>query len=282
MEDREITGIGDALGAAFDRFKAEKEPVVLIAILVALLNMMLIKSLLSTYTEAVQNLGSGSSLDDLSQAVLDGDFTLGIILLTVISVMAYILFGRLLVVGRESIFEGGPSAYLNRLMWTLWRYICLVGWVVLMFAPYFLIATFGLKLGGSLGILAATAAFIFLLVAIISLSLSFGVSLVAAANDIAVPIRQAWLALRGYHIKFGLAALVMFIGFFVVAMLLMSIFISLGVVNPNGDISIGMSIYYVIYMTLSSILGFIIFGMAYFLARNNVDEQNSVQAGGDD
>jgi len=275
MNDREITGIGDALGAAFDRFKAEKEPVILIGLLVGLSNMMLMKSLLATYVEAVQNFGTGSTMDDLSDAILGGDFTFGFVLMTFINIMAYVLYGRLLVVGREDIFDGGPRAFINRLMWTVWRYVCLIGWIVLMFFPYFFLAYVGGLLGGGIAILAATAALIFLLGAIVSLSLSFGVSMVAAANDIALPVRKAWLALRGYHIRFGLSVFVMVIGLFVLAIVLMSIFVALGIVNPDGDIGIGMSIYYVIYMTLASILGFIMFGMGYFLARNGVDEQSS-------
>lgn len=144
-----------------------------------------------------------------------------------------VLWSRASVRGTKVAFEGGVSALFRRLFKAFWRYICTVGWMILVMAG-FMIAVFLIVLlvglaAGTFGFSQETSGLFGVVIMLVYLVLYipmlwgfsallvlFNISLYGEANDFRLPIHESFSAMDGNLMRASGVFFLVLIGYYIV------------------------------------------------------------------
>lgn len=232
----------NTLGETFSIIWREKQLFILLIAFLSIVSLIFIWPLLDWYVPVLADYSVGSGLDPATtELIMDdlGYIFIGYIPFLFFTLAPLVLWSRASIGGTGLAMEGGFMALLKRTLWVLWRYVCFIGWALLLtlalFIVFFLV---GIVTGFSGALLesgdpsqSATALlfiiplYIVFLIAIIALTFLYSVSLHGEARDFRLPIHKSFIAMKGNLVRATGALLAAIVVFYVVYILFTSVFI---------------------------------------------------------
>ena len=181
-----------------------------------------------------------------------------------------VLLSRLADMDRSHLFDGGIGALAGRALWVLWRFVCAIGWMILIMLAFmiiFMVTGFifaGLLeaiggesfLGVIIGIFIMYAAMLVVMTPVFG---SLAVSIYAASRDIPIGILATWKRLQGVRWRFVLTHLSLSLIFIVIALpivivLVMSLFSGMSIESYNAPVFVLFSVVLTILNTVAYFL----------------------------
>lgn len=269
----------DALGAALQSAKKEWEVFLLLVVFTTLVTMLYYWPTLGAYSETLAGIQAGAAGDERMLEEMNQHMSyllIGLIPFLVIYLGAQTVWSRVAVLGRERTLEGGLKALLHRSLWVVWRYVCLIGWVLLLVAVFMLllaavmwaagVSLSGLEQGQPPGAAVALLIPLYLvfLAAVMVLVFLFYVALHGEARDVRLPIHACFKAARGNLLRAtGLMFLTVLV--YAVIAILFLMFFGIALIGASGlPALIGMAV----FMAAGSAFNFIFVGYgAYYATR---------------
>ena len=221
--------VGELVIAGSKRAWAEKEPVALIGLLMGAITVALFWPVVEMGFTAMQ--GVDGSDPAATQAFMQKIIGLWpqYLLIILLGNAVMVILARLVTEGRAGVLTGGVPAFVTRLMWMTWRFLGMIGWVLLgVIALWLAGIVIGLVLwallslfgaGGDAGSLAGGPTLLLVvifmipsLVGILFLYGALGLSLIAESADHHLTVRQAWNLMKGQRIRLAVALVVVYLG----------------------------------------------------------------------
>ncbi|MHA1544649.1 MAG: hypothetical protein ACTSU8_05890, partial [Alphaproteobacteria bacterium] len=159
MSDHHIKATEVLAEAIFSVWR-EKNLAGLLAALIAVVSLIFLWPLMDFYAAFFGNFSLTNPMNEAEMTQLfEESFGPGaltyILVLTIPMVFiqygALVLWTRAVVLGRNRAFEGGFKLLFKRALWALWRYICLIGWMLLLMVGFWVIIFAVTFLFGALG-----------------------------------------------------------------------------------------------------------------------------------
>lgn len=278
MEHERISA-SDALGAALESVKREWEVFLLLVFFTTLVTMLYYWPTLDTYASLLsgavsEQAAQAQMAEELNQHI--GYLLAGLIPYMVVYLGAQLVWSRVGALGRDRALEGGVGALLRRSLWVFWRYLCLIGWMVLFLLVFFALFFAVMMVGGAgmsgLEQAQPSGAVIALLVplylvligAVMALVCLFYVAMHGEARDMRLPIRTCFRAMKGNLMR---AAGLMFLAVLVYAAIAVLFLVFFGIAL-FGAAGIGALIGMVIFLAAGTALNFVFVGYgAYYATR---------------
>lgn len=194
-----------AIFSSFRRAWADREPILLLAGIVLCFNLLLFAPVrgILVELEAVEP-------DRLSAYLADHESSLSYILIIAL-VFSFFVSGAQAVLARLAettqppVFADGAGRFMMRTIHVYWRGLCATGWMLLLVLPVAMVA-------GSFGGSAALAiTYLAVLIVLFPTMAALGYSVSAAANDQALPIRAAFVALGVHRLRYIGLVFVLFV-----------------------------------------------------------------------
>lgn len=268
--------IGDLVVAGVKHAWAEKEPVLLIGLLMGAINAALFWPIVQMGFTAMQiNAGSDPAV---AEAFLQDMLNLVplYLLMLLLSTAVMVVVARLATKGRAEVLTGGPAAFATRLLWVFWRFLGMLGWVLLAvlalwlagivigLAVAVLLSLFGTagsasSIGEGVAILLMVLFMIPAIIGMMFLYGALGLSLISECADHHLTIRRAWGLLKGQRIKLAVALVVLYLGLMVINGSLMA----LAPIDKAGinDFRLVLSALHIIINIMGTFWAFIWFSM---------------------
>ena len=226
----------DVLAEAFSILWREKELLVLLAALMTVVGLLFLWPLLGMYAEFLaaymaQGTPDLEALDQFGQSMSEISYIYYLIIPQLLFQMSILtLWTRASILGKGQALDGGLRGLFNRSLWVFWRYICTMGWMLLMGIAIWVVI-FGIVLvlgaGGALtGGEGASGALTFLLIlliiplylvfifALMGLMFLMSVSIHGEARDLRLPIHKSFGYIKGNLLR-GTGVLILFLlGFY--------------------------------------------------------------------
>lgn len=269
MSDNHIKATEVLAEAIFSVWR-EKNLAGLLAALITVVSLIFLWPLMDFYAVFFENFSLTNPMNEAEMTQLFeesfGPGTLTYILILSIPMVfiqygALVLWTRAVVLGRNRAFEGGFKLLFKRALWALWRYICVIGWMLLLMVGFWVIIFVITFLFGAMGasssangtiIMAALLLiplYIGFLLIVMGLTFLMSFAIHGEARDFHIPIHQAYKYLKGNLLKpTGLLFLLMMAFYMVLIFLMLLVF-------PLMQEGAGFGI--IIAMGLMSILGMV-------------------------
>lgn len=230
-----IEVLGDALTAVW----REKELAGLLMALLAVLNLIILWPIMEWYLSVLPSLFKGVTPSEQDVTALEDNMSYifwMIAPMLVAGVAAIVLWTRAVTGGTSVAFEGGFKALIRRILWTLWRYLCGVGWMLLILVPFAFFAglvfgTAGIGASGqggggatALSILALMVMYLVILFASFAISFLMMVSFQGEARDLRLPIHRSFSLARGNILRSAGVMLLALLGFYIVSAMVGALF----------------------------------------------------------
>jgi len=189
---------------------------------------------------------------------------------TLVSMAMIVVWTRAVAGGPSFVFEGGFKAFLPRLGWSLWRYICALGIMVGAGLIVLLPLTLAQNASGAAILLFIVLYFLFLYVIFVLVFL-LGVSLHGEARDFRLPIHRAYLYLKG-NVARGTGGLLLgMLGIYLIQGMLMAIL--LGLILSDNKLAVMLGFFAM--MSVSMLFNFLWIGYGAKYAMRLVPELRS-------
>jgi len=226
----------DVLAEAFSILWREKELLVLLAALMTVVGLLFLWPLFGIYAEFLaaymaQGTPDLEALDQFGQSMSEISYIYYLIIPQLMFQMSILtLWTRASILGKGQVLDGGLKILIKRGLWVFWRYICSMGWMLLMtLAIWVVIIGITLVLGASgamTGDEGASGAITFLLIlliiplylvfifALMGLTFLMSVSIHGEARDLRLPIHKSYGYIKGNLLR-GTGVLILFLlGFY--------------------------------------------------------------------
>jgi len=249
--------------------------------LIAVLNLIVLWPIIDWYLSFIQTFfrGQEPGVPDLEALKAEIPYLLTwAVPLVFLSLAMIVLMTRAAIGGTAIAFQGGFLALVKRTLWTFWRYLCGIGWMLVIIIPISFVL--GLVVGMS-GYDPAQGAgispFSILLViviygVIIFLAMAVAVLMMVSFNgegrDFRLPIRKSFLAMRGNLLRAVGVSLLLMIGFYMVVGLIGAILFAVPI---SGSLILkGLGLF--ILFAMGTVLNFILVAYGAIYANKLVPE----------
>lgn len=246
MPSERISALG-TLGETFLILLRERQLFLLLVAFLSVITLIFLWPILDWYTALFADFSISLEPDPATnQMILDnmGYITLAYIPFIFFMMAPLVLWSRASIGGTGIALEGGISTLLKRTFWVVWRYICLIGWILLLTLALVIIVfiigmIFGISgagfSGGDPTLAAGDAAqtmiallipfYLIFLIVIFALMILFSVSLHGEARDFRLPIYKAFGHMRGNLMRATGGFLLAVLGFYFIYILFAFVFI---------------------------------------------------------
>lgn len=279
----------DVMSQAFSTLWREKSLLLLLAGFLSILSMIWFYPFLEIYAAFLSSTLAGEIInqDQFGDDFLDfmPYFLIGLIPMLFIQYGAIVLWSRAAILGTSQAFEGGIKVLLNRTLWALWRYICGMGWmllIVLGLSILALIISIILGVGmmgtgdsnslfGFIFILLIIPVYIVMFMGLFMLTVLISIGVHSEARDLHLPIHRAYKLMKGNLLRAaGLLLLIIF--FFNLAMSPLLLFaFPMGSSGPSVS-SVGLLLGFFLVFVLAIIYNMLWFSYGAIYAQKLVPE----------
>ena len=186
-----------------------------------------------------------------------------------------------MVLGKGRALEGGLSTLLHRALFSFWRYICMIGWMILLsfgFLVVFLLIgmVFGISAslltqgensvitpGAGIGwvFLLIIPVYILFLIAMMGLMVLISVSIHGEARDFRLPIHKSFKAMKGNLLRATGSMFLIMTGFVIVYMFLL--FALVGLSQTSQGWLVLFTLFIIMFLIWLSNLAWFAFGAIY-------------------
>lgn len=278
-----------AIRAGLWRITAEKEVLLLLAGLLTIITLLYYGLTMGNMFSALSASTRGEPVDPAAfQQGLGFGYWLGSLIFMFLYLGPMLIWARVSMLGREAALEGGFGALAGRMLWGMWRYICLMGWIfVLTFALVILAMLIGMIFGVASGIgslaggdmaegmstgiaLLMIPLYLAMIVPIVALMGGWMVTLNAEARDVHLSINRAFKMLGGK--AWGLTGAIFMIWIVIAIPLLLLVFFLLPFII-SGGLGVPSLIFLAAIFTFGgAIVNFTLLSIAGFYAAHLVPE----------
>lgn len=262
----------------------EKELLGLLLVLATIFTLLFFWPFLEFYAALLTNFSLTEPMneDALKQLVGEADLETGAIYFTILAlpytVIYYGIFAvwsRASVLGKARAMEGGLQALVKRTLWAFWRYICMIGWMLLMIGGLMLVGFLGGLIFGGLGgssggagaifgllmILLIIPLYVAFFIAIMGLVVLSAISIHGEARDFHLPIHRSFRLMRGNILR---AAGLLIALIFIYEIILSFVFvIFLGLLQSGSDWLVILALFFMFAAGSLLNFGFMTYGAVY-------------------
>lgn len=251
------------LKAAWGSFLENKEVVVLLALLYAMITLLMPSPfralIIGGEASAEALLSSPEALAEAAPMIL-----FSWLVLLAVSSLITVLIARLIVLGREAVLAGGPAALVRRSLKVVVRSLAAIFWILLCALPGFILAGLiaGL-IGAALSEVLAVGLLIWVIVVAAAVIAAFYASVLAESIDRPLSVLEGWKALKGKQLDLAGSILILWL------MMVVLLAIIGPLVTGLSDIFVGTAaanvLNFLVTTILSSIVTFALMASTFFV-----------------
>ena len=199
------------LKAAWGSFLENKEVVILLALLYAMITLLMPSPfralIIGGEAGAEALLSSPQALAEAAPMIL-----LAWLVLLVVSSLITVLLARLIVLGRDAVLAGGPAALVRRSLKVVIRSLAAIFWILLYALPGFVLGgLIAAVTGDALTAVLAVGLLIWVIVVAAAVIAAFYASVLAESIDRPLGVLQGWKALKGKQLDLAGSILILWV-----------------------------------------------------------------------
>jgi len=271
MDNTRISAI-EILGTSLSVLWREKTVLFLLVAFLTIVSLIFIWPAVDWYTAVLSQLTSGiprdtNELNRLSEEFISSGLLGYLFILSIPMILiqygVLAIWSRVSVLGRAHALDGGFGAVVKRALWSFWRYICSIGWMILiMIAFWIILAVIFLILGAGfmasangqispdigggvfLVILPVYLVFIYIMLGLVLLTT---VSIHGEARDVRLPIYKSFGYMKGNLNRA--------VGVMILALMVIYIFMILLFLLMAATLQSGVDIFTVLFLFIMFFIG---------------------------